>query len=106
MIRQDVIREMVDRLVDVYNPLEIYLFGSYAWGNPDAESDVDFLIVVENSDQKRYKRPLIGYEVLHDMHVPNDLMVYTKEEFDERAHNVTTLVYKIKTEGQQIYARA
>ena len=30
---------IVDRLVDVYHPLRIYLFGSHAWGTPSDESD-------------------------------------------------------------------
>ena len=38
---------IVDRLVDVYRPLRVYLFGSYVWGTPSTESDYDLCVVVE-----------------------------------------------------------
>ncbi len=31
----------------------IYLFGSYAWGNPDDESDLDLLVIMKASDEKK-----------------------------------------------------
>lgn len=42
---QDVITKMVDVLVREYQPEKIVLFGSHAYGTPDAESDIDLLIV-------------------------------------------------------------
>jgi predicted nucleotidyltransferase len=43
MISPDVIEEVKNRLIKAYNPLEIYIFGSYAWGHPDDESDLGSL---------------------------------------------------------------
>ncbi|RKZ30179.1 nucleotidyltransferase domain-containing protein, partial [bacterium] len=36
-----VINRMVEKLVAEYKPEKIILFGSYAWGNPDRDSDID-----------------------------------------------------------------
>ena len=55
MIKDKIIDEVVCRLVDVYHPVEIYLFGSYAWGKPTEESDLDLLVVIENSEKKHLK---------------------------------------------------
>ena len=51
---------IVDRLVDVYRPLRIYLFGSYAWGTPTDESDYDLCVVIETSDEKKTNRSRKG----------------------------------------------
>ena len=106
MINNEVLEEIKSRLVKTYNPLEIYLFGSYAWGKPDDQSDVDLLIVVETADENPYKRPLPAYDALMDIDVSNEILVCTKEEFEKRSNNITTLDYKIKREGKLIYARA
>ncbi len=106
MLTQKIIDEIKNRLIEAYNPLEIYLFGSYAWGTPDEQSDLDLLIVVESADKNPYTRPLIGYDALMDIDIPNDIFVYTKEEFEKRSNDLVTLDYKIKREGKLLYARA
>ncbi len=64
------------------------------------------IIVVETADKNPYKQPIIGYDALMDIDIPNDIFVYTKEEFDKRSNDLVTLDYKIKREGKLIYARA
>ena len=44
MITKRSIDTVVKRLVKAYDPLEIYLFGSYAWENPE-ESDLDLSVL-------------------------------------------------------------
>jgi len=106
MITKEVIENVKKRLVKVYNPVAIYLFGSYAWGSPTEDSDLDLLIVVEKTDQKSYDRPLAAYDALFGMNIAKDIIVYTKEEFEEAAKNKATLGFKIKKDGKLIYARA
>ena len=106
MITPETIKEVKNRLVKVYNPLAIYLFGSYAWGNPDEDSDLDLLIVIETSSEKSYKRSISGHSALFGMGISKDIIVYTKEEFNKRSKEITTLAYKIKNNGELIYARA
>ncbi|MFA6263735.1 MAG: nucleotidyltransferase domain-containing protein [Candidatus Babeliales bacterium] len=106
MIKQHVIEEIKNRLVKAYDPLEIYLFGSYAWGTPNEESDLDLLIVIEKSDERRYKRQHLGFDALWGVGVPKDLFVYTKEEFEQRLKDNMSLCSKIKNEGKVLYARA
>lgn len=45
-IDDDIFKEIVSRLFKAYQPLEIYLFGSYAWGKPTKYSDIDFFIIL------------------------------------------------------------
>ncbi len=64
MIAREIINRAVKRLVQTYHPLKIYLFGSYAWGKPTEESDLDLLIVVDRSDQNEYQRSVAGHYAL------------------------------------------
>lgn len=106
MINKETIEEVKNRLVKTYNPVAIYLFGSYAWGNPTEDSDLDLMIVVEKSDEKSYKRPIPGYDALFGLNISKDIIVHTKEVFDRRTNDITTLEYKIKKDGKVLYARA
>ena len=107
MINKEIIEEIKNRLVKTYNPVAIYLFGSYAWGVPTKDSDLDLLIVVDKSDEKSYRRPLAGYKALRGLEdISKDIIVQTKEVFERRSREVTTLEFKIKRDGKVLYARA
>jgi len=106
MIEKETIEEIKKRLVEVYNPIAIYIFGSYAWGCPTEDSDLDLLIVIDKSDEKTYKRPVAGYRALRGLNISKDLIVKTKKEFEQASDNITTLSYKVKNDGELIYARA
>jgi uncharacterized protein len=106
MITPQIIEEVTKRLVNVYKPEAIYLFGSYAWGHPDEESDLDLLIVVRTSDEKSHKRSILGRRALWELDIAKDLIVYTQDEFNARVTDQTSLLYKIKNNGKVIYARS
>jgi predicted nucleotidyltransferase len=105
MIKNRTINEVVQRLVNVYHPLEIYLFGSYAWGKPDDDSDLDLLVVVEESNLKRYERPVAGLLALFGLNISKDLIVSTSDEFLKSSTDVSSLYFKIKQDGKRIYAK-
>ncbi|MFH1643634.1 MAG: nucleotidyltransferase domain-containing protein [bacterium] len=100
MINKKIIEEVKKRLVKTYNPIAIYLFRSYAWGKPTEDSDLDLLIVVDKSDEKSFNRVRSGHRVLFGLGISKDLIVFTKDEFDEKSNNITTLCHKIKEYGE------
>lgn len=106
MMNKEIIEEVKKRLVEKYNPIAIYLFGSYAWGNPTEDSDLDLLIIIEKSNERRYKRQRIGFDALWGLGIPKDLFVYTKEEFEQSLKDAMSLCSKIKREGVVLYAKA
>lgn len=106
MISSETIKEVVKRLVDTYNPLEIYLFGSYARGDQREDSDLDLVVIVESSSEKSHARVRAGYAALRGLGLYKDLLVYTKDEFALRINDIATLPYYVKKEGKCLYARA
>ncbi|GBE40151.1 nucleotidyltransferase domain protein [bacterium BMS3Bbin09] len=106
MTTPELLETVKNRLISTYNPTAIYLFGSYAWGTPDEDSDLDLLVVVEKSDERFYKRGVAGYKSLRGLKVAKDIIVYTSDEFDDIAGDVSSLCFKIKNEGVKLYEAA
>ena len=106
MINKQTINLIKDTLVAVYDPLQIYLFGSYAWGIPTDDSDLDLLIVISRSTKHSYERAIKGYHALCKMTISKDILVFTKKEFDKFSNDITTLSYKTKCDGKLLYAKS
>lgn len=105
MISQAIINEAIKRLVKVYDPLQIYLYGDYVWGSPNEESTFDLLIVIEESDERVLKRGYLAFEALLGLKIPQNVVVFTKEEFDKYAKDPKSNTYEIKNRGKVLYAR-
>ena len=101
-----IVDEITRRLVEIYKPVEIYLFGSRAWGKPDSNSDYDFFIIVEQSDLDSAERIRIGLRVLLDLTVAVDILVFTREEINEKKHHPSTLAHKVLLRGVKLYEAA
>ncbi|OFX27325.1 MAG: hypothetical protein A2033_10940 [Bacteroidetes bacterium GWA2_31_9] len=77
----------------------IFLFGSYAYGNPDSDSDIDLCVVTNDEKRKLDIIREIRKLVMPFIKEPLDLLVYKVDEFNSRAAIKSTLEYKIKNEG-------
>ena len=101
----DIIKEGV--LATVPDTEAIYLFGSYAYGQPHKDSDLDIYVVVPDSVEKN---PLdVGVDIrmrLYDanMHMPMDLMVSRAGAFNRRKEGYT-IQKTIAREGVLLYGR-
>ena len=80
MVSQETINEAVKRLAKFYNPLKIYLYGDYAHGIPNEESSVRFLIVVAESDEEIMRRSYLGFEILLELYMPKNIVVFTQKD--------------------------
>ena len=98
------LREVVSRLRDALAPAAIYLYGSYVYGEPQAHSDLDLLVVVEQSDGTPFERDAAAYRALSGLGVPKDVQVYTRGEFEQRAGLPVSFERTVKTKGRLLYA--
>lgn len=105
-INKNLVNEVTRQLIKAYNPLSIYLFGSYAWGNPDKSSDIDFFIIVEKSEYDAAERIRIGLRELKHIHADIDILVYTKDEIAEWKDHPSTLAFKVLNKGLKLYEAA
>ncbi|MFA5307342.1 MAG: nucleotidyltransferase domain-containing protein [Candidatus Babeliales bacterium] len=103
MVQQEIVDEAIGRLVKAYNPLEIYLYGKYAWGTPDKDDDLNLLVIVETSHEKVYKRGGRAFDALLSLEIPTNVTIFTQQEFATFCQDKTSLTYEIKSRGKLEY---
>jgi uncharacterized protein len=99
------IHDMVRRLAARWQPDKIILFGSYARGTADAESDADLLIVMPVEGRRR---PIVAemYGELADVPMAKDLVLVTPEGVERQRDDPGTIIYPALREGIVLYDRA
>ena len=99
-----VMAEVVHRLVEVYQPERVYLFGSVGRGDANADSDYDILLVVRDDSPKVLRDGRRGYEVIADFPISVDLVVYTASGFYGRLFLKASLPATVVREGKLLHA--
>jgi len=102
--RDDVLKEVVRRLVDLHSPELVYLFGSTARGEAGADSDYDLCIVVRDDAPGEPRRAGRGYDALWGLGVPVDIVVWTRGEFERRLHLRASFPSTVVREGLLLHA--
>ncbi len=98
------IREIIQTIVNGYNPEKVYLFGSYANGTARKDSDLDICVIKETNERaidRRVKVQSLFNPYPHSM----DILVYTPGEFEERKNTFGTMAYFISLYMKKIYEK-
>jgi len=101
-----VLAEVVRRLVEVYHPLRIYLFGSAARGDAGPDSDYDISVVVPGEAPPELRSEQMAYRALRGTGVAADILVWTREDFEKQLHLKASLPSAIVEEGRLLYEAA
>lgn len=96
------LKEIAERIVQSLKPEKIFLFGSYAYGNPGKDSDVDLLIIMKSSERPAKRRTRVS-RLFWDRRVPMDFIVKTPGEIAERISMGDFFIKKILTKGKLLY---
>lgn len=97
------INKVVDKIVKEYQPEKIILFGSYAWGKPTEDSDVDLFIVKETENTRELAREIDGS--IRPRPFPIDLIVYRPESVEKSMAIKDFFIKNILTKGKVLYAK-
>ncbi len=100
-----VIQEIVRRLVAEYTPQKVVLFGSYAYGEPDEDSDIDLLIIKDTSE-RFLERSARVRKVVAGAHrrIPFEPIVLTPQELKQRLEIGDQFIAEIFQKGEILYA--
>lgn len=98
------IQEIANKIAKEFQPEKIILFGSYAWGKPGPDSDIDLFVL-----KKDAPNPLdLGGDIrgfLWDYPIAMDILVYNQEILDKSLRKQNFFIKNIINQGQLLYER-
>ena len=104
MIDEKNIYELCDRIVHEFHPERIILFGSYAYGKPSEDSDVDILVILHFAGSGLRKTTEILKRI--KPRIPVDLLVKTPEDVHQRIEWNDFFLQEIFRKGKVLYEAA
>lgn len=94
----------VEKLVNELDPEKIILFGSYAYGNPTPDSDVDLLIILD-TNKTRKERVIAVSLLLYPRLFPVDILVKTPQEIENELRQGNFFLQEVIKNGRILYER-
>ena len=97
----------VKRIVSELKPEKIILFGSYAYGNPTPDSDVDLLVIMDTKGRQAERYVAVS-RLLRPRQFPVDIIVKTPHEVEEAMQggkDNSFFIREIIKKGKVLYDR-
>lgn len=108
MVTNTVIQQLVERIKQ-FDPEKIILFGSYAYGTPSDDSDVDLFVVknVRKEDIRDLRLSIRKHlrDIIYNQKVPVDLLLDSQENVNERIKLGDSIYEEIMNKGRTVYAK-
>ena len=103
MVAMSTIRELAEQIAEQFNPDRIVLFGSYAYGTPGPDSDVDLLVIMHFEGKSFWK----SLEITNLVNPPFsvDLLTRRPEETERRYALGDPLIKEALDHGRILYER-
>jgi len=98
-----VIRRFARQVAERFQPEKILLFGSYAYGIPHADSDVDILVIMPARNQLDQA---VRISLAIDPPFPLDLIVRTPKNMKWRLQEGDSFLREIVSKGKVLYEKA
>jgi predicted nucleotidyltransferase len=102
MISEQTIQQAAQLLGDAAKPARVILLGSYARGDSQENSDLDFLVIGPELHDKFHEMVRLR-QVLRPLRVPVDVLVYSQAEINKQQGSCATAVYWALREGKVLY---
>jgi predicted nucleotidyltransferase len=101
MVNSEAIQHLSESIAREFQPSSIILFGSYAYGTPTDDSDVDLLVILPFRGKPIHK----ALEIIRKVQpsIPVDLLVRTPEQVEERMANNDLFLREIVSKGRKLY---
>ena len=97
------VQKVVDQVVALAHPLRIILFGSATGGIVDADSDLDFLVIVSENEQTEDVTDRLNTRV-RNRPMPCDFMVVSPAVLERHKGNPGLIYSDILSHGREVYA--
>jgi predicted nucleotidyltransferase len=104
VVDDNLLNEIVRRLVDAVDPDRIVLFGSRARGDARPDSDID-LLIVKDSNEPPHRRAIPAYRALTGLGVPKDIIWRTPAEVEDWSAVPNYVTTRALHEGRILYEK-
>jgi len=104
MVTQAQIEKLINTIVNIEQPEQVILFGSYAYGTPTENSDVDILVVKEYHIPRQQRGKTV-LKALASVRFPLDILFYTPTEIEKWRHTRLAFVTTVISKGKIVYER-
>lgn len=105
VVTDALLREITERIVKSFAPERVILFGSYAEGRATPDSDLDLLVITEQS-LSRKERLARTQSLFRDMPLPIQVITISREEFEETRDVIGGIAYPAAKYGRVIYEKS
>jgi predicted nucleotidyltransferase len=95
------IRKVAQQVVEQFHPQKVILFGSYAYGQPTEDSDVDLLVVIDTDEPPLHMAAKIAATVEHPF--PLDIVVRTPAQLAAAIQRRGVFATEVATKGITLY---
>ncbi len=102
-IPREAIDYVVQQIAEKFQPVKIILFGSYAYGEPRPESDVDLLVIIDSPMKESELSFQIRKNIEYNFGI--DLLIKTPENLKRRIELGDAFLKEITNKGKVVYER-
>ena len=95
------LEEVKNRLINKFKPQAIILFGSYAWGQPNEDSDLD-LLIIKDGPETRHQLGVQAIKLMFGIDHALDMLVFKPEDIQKKNNS---FFFKIFQDGKLLYGR-
>jgi predicted nucleotidyltransferase len=103
-VTEEILAEIVRCLVATLDPEKIILFGSYVYGSPSGDSDVDLLVILKTTARPADRYMAVS-RTIRPRPFPLDILVKTPDEIAGALAKGDSFIQEIVTRGRVLYAR-
>ena len=97
------VNEILEKIKESSRVVKIVLFGSWAWGTPHDNSDIDVLVVEENYTDKYSEIIKIKSGIISSDY-SIDILLFTRKEYEKKLKQGWSLLENIEKNGKTFYA--
>ncbi len=105
ILKQEILDDLVQRVVQAVHPRRIILFGTAATGRMGPDSDLDLLVIMPDGVHRRRTAQAI-YRSLTGLGMAKDIVVVTESDVREYGGNPSLVLFPALREGTEVYCAA